>query len=72
MAWGVTVAATLTDDRCCEQNYTCLHVREGYADMGRRSWRVWMWAEGACYGGPDWIRDANGRRDKAFAKVVWA
>jgi len=53
-------------------NYTCLHVREGYEDMGRRSWRVWMWVEGACYGGPDWIRDANGRRDKAFAKVVWA
>ena len=43
---------TLTDDRCCEQNYTCLHVREGYEDMGRRSWRVWMWVEGDCYGVP--------------------
>ena len=28
-------------------NYTALHVREGYADMGRRGWRVWMWAKGA-------------------------
>ena len=27
-------------------NYTALHVREGYVDMNRRAWRVWMWAEG--------------------------
>jgi hypothetical protein len=34
-------------------NYRCMHVREGYADLDRRSWRVFMWAEGDCYGVPE-------------------
>ena len=33
-------------------NHRVMHVREGYADLDRRSWRVFMWAEGDCYGVP--------------------
>ena len=41
-------------------NYRCMHVREGYADLDRRSWRVFMWAEGDCFGVPEVLeRDSN-------------
>ena len=52
-------------------NYSALHVREGYEDLDRRSWRVWMWNDGDCYGGPDWMRDGAAKGD-AFAKVIWS
>jgi hypothetical protein len=52
-------------------NYRAMHVREGYRDLDRRSWRVWMWAAGACYGGPNFLNDPD-IGGQAFAQVVWA
>lgn len=43
-------------------NYETLHVREPYVDLQRRSWRVWCWAEGACYGAPDFMRKPTNAR----------
>jgi hypothetical protein len=53
-------------------NYTALHVREGYADMGRRAWRVWMWAEGKCFGGPDELRDPSKANTRKGGTLLWA
>ena len=33
-------------------NYRVLHAREGYADVNRMMWRVWIWTE-ECLGVPD-------------------
>ncbi len=56
-------------------NYRGLHVREGYSDMRRSSWRVWMWAEGDCFGEPDTMRDpkvANTRGQLGKGTLIWA
>ncbi len=40
-----------------------MHVREGYEDLDRRSWRVFMWSEGQCFGVPEVLgRDKNMRQ----------
>ena len=46
-------------------NHRCMHVREGYTDLDRRSWRVFMWAEGDCYGVPEVLQ-----RDKNMTKIL--
>ena len=33
-------------------NYRVLHSREGYTDLNRMMWRVWIWTDG-CLGVPD-------------------
>lgn len=33
-------------------NYRAMHVREGYTDLDRRSWRIFLWTEGDCFGAP--------------------
>ena len=54
-------------------NYRAMHVREGYTDMDRRSWRVWMWEEGACFGGPEFLKEPTIAKTggRAFARVIW-
>ena len=40
-----------------------MHVREGYKDLDRRSWRVFMWVDGQCHGVPEVLgRDKNMRQ----------
>ena len=34
-------------------NHRCMHVREGYTDLDRRSWRVFCWVKGHGYGCPE-------------------
>lgn len=53
-------------------NYTALHAREGYADMGRRAWRVWMWVDGDCFGGPDEMRDPTKMNTRKGGTLLWA
>ena len=43
-------------------NYQTLHVREPYVDLQRRSWRVWCWVDGKCYGAPDFLRQPTNVR----------
>ena len=53
-------------------NYTALHAREGYADMGRRAWRVWMWVDADCFGGPDEMRDPTKMNTRKGGTLLWA
>ena len=39
-------------------NYKLWHIREGFTSLERKSWRVWMWKEGDCYGVADTQRTA--------------
>ena len=39
-------------------NYNLWHIREGFTSLERKSWRVWMWKEGDCYGVADTQRTA--------------
>ena len=39
-------------------NYKVWHIREGFTSLERKSWRVWMWKEGECYGVADTQRTA--------------
>ena len=54
-------------------NYRAMHIREAYSDMDRFSWRVWMWVDGDCHGGPADVMQgvqhykARGSGDKAAA-----
>ena len=53
-------------------NMRLWHIREAFTDLRRRSWRVWMWTEGDCWGvPPEDHAGAAGRGDRrrfAFRK----